>query len=268
MNNQALVLSIVILCSLGGWYVVISKYLEIKSMVKQKNPHDYPYSGQHIPGMGPAPVGDIPFTIPHDLLEEVNYNMQSEPEYDPYAQTYHNPNSAHVSQPQHQAPKASPDEKRQICNMASIIHVAGFSIISGVPFLNVVIPTILWLWKKDQHPFIARQGREVINFQITYTLIQFICLGLGALYMWLMPASAGALFAKTKIIRAVFSTSMYLPFNIFTVVPFFWGCMMMIRGSVAAYHGLAYKYPLAQPFIFSGNPAGNSAPNAGVQPSI
>lgn len=258
-----------ILCSLGGWYVVISKYLEIKAMVKEKKPNDYPYVGQHIPGMGPPPVGDIPFHIPEDLLDEVNYNMRPEPPlYDPLPIIDHEipePPPGVITKP---AKTPAPD-KRYICNWASIIHVAGFGMVTGIPFVNVIVPTVIWLLKKEQHPFLMRQGREVINFQITYCLIQFLCLGAGAVFMWLMPMTAASLLAKTKIVRAVFSTSMFLPFNIFTVLPFFWACVVMIRGAVAAYHGLAYKYPLSQPFIFAGSLTTNqeATANQHMQPA-
>jgi uncharacterized Tic20 family protein len=37
----------------------------------------------------------------------------------------------------------------------------------------VFIPLLLWSWKKDQSYKIDQQGREVLNFQITITLILF-----------------------------------------------------------------------------------------------
>ena len=37
----------------------------------------------------------------------------------------------------------------------------------------VVIPLLLWSWKKNQSYKINQQGRQVLNFQITMTLSLF-----------------------------------------------------------------------------------------------
>src|SRR5918994_1806677 len=49
----------------------------------------------------------------------------------------------------------------------------------------VFIPLLLWSWKKDQSYKIDRQGREVLNFQITVMLILF---GFGLLFI-LIPST-------------------------------------------------------------------------------
>lgn len=247
MDNQTFVIASILLCSLGGWYVVATKYLALKKMVKDNN-----QMPPHIPGMGPPPVSNIPFSIPEEFLEP-EVARAKEPETN---------STAHVA-PKLSAPTGSAmprmptvvsSEKRLICNQTCMLHLTGFAIVSGIPFLNIIIPTLFWLWKKEQHPYFAKQGREVINFQITFTLLQFLCLGGGVFFIRYMPENAEKLFAFFKITRIVFSSGMYLPFNIFTVVPFFWCCVVMIRGAVAAYHGVSYKYPGSQQFLFS-NPA-------------
>lgn len=227
MESQTFILASIVLCSLGGWYVVITKYLALKQMVKDPNEKLPP----HIPGMGPAPIGNETFMMPEDLLPAEQHSMHG---------------ALAAARPTIPNPQL---EKRIICNQTCILHLLGFGIISGIPFLNVLLPTMYWLWHKEQHPFFAKQGREIINFQITFTLIQFICLGAGTLYIRYAPESAANLFAWTKILKLVFASGMFLPFNIFTVIPFFWSCVVMIRGAVAAYHGVAYKYPIAQQFL-------------------
>ncbi len=39
-----------------------------------------------------------------------------------------------------------------------------------IPFGNIFGPLVVWLIKKDEHPFIDDQGKEAINFQITVTI--------------------------------------------------------------------------------------------------
>jgi len=48
-------------------------------------------------------------------------------------------------------------------NMAMLCHLLGL-------FTGFVGPLILWLLKKDEDPFIDRQGKEALNFQITVVI--------------------------------------------------------------------------------------------------
>ena len=52
----------------------------------------------------------------------------------------------------------------------------------------VFIPLLLWSWKKDQSYKIDRQGRDVLNFQITITLVlfAFVLVLIVAPSVWLM----------------------------------------------------------------------------------
>ena len=56
------------------------------------------------------------------------------------------------------------NEKRLICNQAFMLHITGFGIISGVPFLNVILPTLFWLWKMEQHQYIAA-AKKLLTFK-------------------------------------------------------------------------------------------------------
>jgi uncharacterized Tic20 family protein len=65
-------------------------------------------------------------------------------------------------------PIPTQDEK----NLALIMHVlslVGFSLIG---------PLIVWLIKKDESAFIDKQGRELLNFQISLLIYVLICIPL------------------------------------------------------------------------------------------
>lgn len=54
-----------------------------------------------------------------------------------------------------------------------------------IPFGNLVGPLIVWQIKKDESAFIADQGKEALNFQITVMLailvcvpLMFVCIGI------------------------------------------------------------------------------------------
>jgi uncharacterized Tic20 family protein len=51
-------------------------------------------------------------------------------------------------------------------------------------FTCFVGPLVIWLVKKEEHPFIDEQGKEALNFQITVaiayvaaSLLSFLCIG-------------------------------------------------------------------------------------------
>lgn len=41
----------------------------------------------------------------------------------------------------------------------------------GFPIIG---PLIVWLMKKDQSPYLDQQGRELLNFQISYLIYTFV----------------------------------------------------------------------------------------------
>lgn len=55
-------------------------------------------------------------------------------------------------------------------------------------FCIVFIPLLLWSWKKDQSYKIDQQGRDVLNFQITITLVlfAFVLMLIVAPSVWMM----------------------------------------------------------------------------------
>ncbi|MGA9378107.1 MAG: DUF4870 domain-containing protein [Phormidium sp.] len=42
------------------------------------------------------------------------------------------------------------------------------------PVLNIIGPLIVWLYKRKDHEFIDAQGKESLNFQLSFTLYNFI----------------------------------------------------------------------------------------------
>jgi uncharacterized protein len=57
-----------------------------------------------------------------------------------------------------------------------ICHLAGLAMLIGIPLANVLGPLIVWLIKKDEHPFIDEQGKEALNFQITMAICLVVSL--------------------------------------------------------------------------------------------
>jgi uncharacterized Tic20 family protein len=108
----------------------------------------------------------------------------------------------------------------------------------------VFIPLLLWSWKKDQSYKIDRQGREVMNFQITIMLILFAL----SLMLIVLPSS---LMMAQGLDRDAGSLG-----NVFTLLPplpiLFLALFTSYQGVVNTVRALSEKpvhYPLSIPFV-------------------
>jgi len=112
-------------------------------------------------------------------------------------------------------------------------------------FCIVIIPLVLWSWKKNQSYKIDQHGRQVLNFQITMTLslfaaMFFMLVGLPTLILLNMNMGEGfVILASTLAILSI------LPFLII-------GIFCTYQGVVNAMRALSDKpirYPLSIPFV-------------------
>lgn len=65
------------------------------------------------------------------------------------------------------------------------------------PFGNIFGPLVLWLMKKDSSPFVDREGRKVINFNLSWTIWTFVTCGAG-FFVWLVIAIIGIIKAANN----------------------------------------------------------------------
>ena len=57
---------------------------------------------------------------------------------------------------------------------ASLCHIVALSGLIGNGVGFVLGPLVVWLMKKDEHPFVEEQGKEAINFQITMIIAALV----------------------------------------------------------------------------------------------
>jgi uncharacterized protein len=57
--------------------------------------------------------------------------------------------------------------------MATLCHVSSLAMLI-IPFGNILGPLVVWLWKKDEYSEVERQGKDVLNFQISMLLYMLI----------------------------------------------------------------------------------------------
>ena len=99
-------------------------------------------------------------------------------------------------------------------------HLAGLATFV-IPFGHIVGPLIIYLIKKDEYDFVNDQGKEVLNFQITWTIIFII---------------------SAILILVGIGVLMLIGFGIAWLI-------FVIVGTVAANNGQYYRYPLTIKFL-------------------
>lgn len=95
------------------------------------------------------------------------------------------------------------------CHLAAIVGLV-------VPFGHIIGPLVVWLLKRDQSAFVDDQGKESVNFQITFTIYMIIS---GILILLLVGI---ALLAILPIVCVIF----------------------VIIAAIRSNEGIWYRYPL------------------------
>lgn len=112
-------------------------------------------------------------------------------------------------------PDMGPPTKDNL-TMAMLCHLLG-------ALLGILGSLIIWLIKKDDHPFIDDQGKEATNFHLTLLIAQMVCLVI-------------------SFVTCGFGAILHL-------VPLILQWVFGIIGAVKANNGEWYRYPLNIRFI-------------------
>jgi uncharacterized Tic20 family protein len=127
---------------------------------------------------------------------------------------------------------------KEVRNSAMFTHLAAFGSLV-VPFGNILGPLIVWQIKKDQSEFVDENGKESINFQITYTIVIFVLLGLGAGFA---ISSGFRGFEGGIAISIVFFIAIIILYALMALV-------FVIIASIKASKGEMFRYPMSIRFI-------------------
>lgn len=66
------------------------------------------------------------------------------------------------------------EENKDARLWAMLAHLAGLAMFVLPAFGAVIGPLVVWLIKKEEHPFVDDQGKESVNFQITMLIYLFV----------------------------------------------------------------------------------------------
>ncbi|OAD44580.1 DUF4870 domain-containing protein [Polaribacter atrinae] len=134
---------------------------------------------------------------------------------------------------------------------AFLIHISAFA---GFifPFGNIITPLIAWQTLKDRSNFLDEQGKEAINFNISYSLYIFI------LTLSFIPLFVGSIFRNFNNfnnfnqVSINFDSHNFFGFMGFASLAGIVGVIkiaLIIIASLKAKEGENYKYPFTIKFI-------------------
>jgi len=131
---------------------------------------------------------------------------------------------------------------------AFLIHISAFS---GFifPFGGIVTPLIAWQTLKDRSQFLDEQGKEAINFNISYTLymwivgISIIPFAFNSLQIWNHNFNGFDFNFHFGSFTSAFGLASFVGFIAITRI------VLIIIAALKAKDGENYKYPLTIKFI-------------------
>lgn len=129
---------------------------------------------------------------------------------------------------------------------AFLIHISAFA---GFlfPFGNIITPLVVWQTLKNRSEFLDKQGKEAINFNISYSLYIFF------ISILFLPLALGHLFKKniTDIVfNFIFSEVLsFVGISVFYAFVYIIAIVLIITASLKAKEGEYYQYPFTIKFI-------------------
>lgn len=113
----------------------------------------------------------------------------------------------------------SPESERSYCIALHLLGLSG--LIFSITCIHLIAPLILWLFKRSSSQLLDRTGKEVLNFQVSWTLYLFVS---GVLCL------------------------IVIGWLLFPIVLLAW-LIFMIKAAIRASNGAFYTYPLTIRFL-------------------
>jgi uncharacterized Tic20 family protein len=140
-------------------------------------------------------------------------------------------------------------------NLATFIHLSTFSRFV-IPFGNFIGPIVLWAANKDKSDFIDQHGKQAINFQISVLLYAII---IGTISV---PFFIFKVFRNMDVIDFNGFNSFHINLDqpspllyiggglgAIAVIAFIIELALIVKASLSARDGQAYKYPFTINFL-------------------
>jgi uncharacterized Tic20 family protein len=117
---------------------------------------------------------------------------------------------------------------------ATVCHLSALIMLVGVPLGNILGPLVVWLAKRKTNEFVDDQGREALNFQITFTLCEIV------LFILIFLLAFGAPLRHQPF--AMFPVILF-PVMLIMMALFVLNIGLVIMAAIRSNEGISYRYP-------------------------
>jgi len=117
---------------------------------------------------------------------------------------------------------------------ATVCHLSALIMLVGVPLGNILGPLVVWLAKRQEYEFVDDQGKEALNFQITFTFVEIALFILIFLLMFSAPLH-NDYFAFLPVI---FFPAMLVMMGLLVL-----NIGLVIMAAIRSNEGILYRYP-------------------------
>lgn len=142
--------------------------------------------------------------------------------------------------------RISQEETRwaMICHLSGLIWIPLYWLGFPLPLVNVIVPGLIWLVKREESEYVDLEGREALNFQIAlfaYSLVLFL-LGTVGFFIYLSVFGAEVKTAVGAIALVVAGINRVV--RVVSVLSMIWSLAFVLTAGVKAKKGQIYFYPL------------------------
>ncbi|MEH2252093.1 DUF4870 domain-containing protein [Nostoc sp.] len=135
-----------------------------------------------------------------------------------------------------------------LCHFSALLGwiLLFFLVLLGIPLylpLNLLTPLMIWRFKKSQYPWIDFQGKESLNFQITWTLYTLIFMAI-SLFLVLTSLSLGVTTNGSVNQIQITLDSLLIVFMSLMLLILIVQSFIVTFAAIKAYNGEHYRYPL------------------------
>ncbi|MDJ0619337.1 MAG: DUF4870 domain-containing protein [Calothrix sp. MO_192.B10] len=140
-----------------------------------------------------------------------------------------------------------------LCHLSALLWIplAGLIFVGiplYLPFLNILGPLIIWLWKKTKFPWVDLQGRESLNFQLSLVIYSLVVIFFSLLLVVITCGINLIINKSTHHVGDVFRglSTILLWLLIFIAIV---QLILVNFAAFKAYKGQHYRYPFTMRFL-------------------
>ncbi|MEH1929656.1 DUF4870 domain-containing protein [Nostoc sp.] len=135
-----------------------------------------------------------------------------------------------------------------LCHFSALLGwiLLFFLVFIGIPLylpLNLLAPLMIWRFKKAQYSWIDFQGKESLNFQITWTLYTLIFMIISSFVVLTTFSLTATINSSVNQLKIILDTLLIVFMSLILLI-LIGQSFVVTFAAIKAYKGQHYRYPL------------------------